>query len=244
MFFLIATLLTLPPRHIPPEQIQAFTLEGQIPVSYWYFNNTYSAVQPLVYTYEAIETMKSRVLAREVNHYGSTDPFLYAALDQFPIRGKKVAIMGSIIPWYEAMVLAYGGKPTTIDYNRIVSEHPDVRTLTVEEYEKNPEMFDAVISISSYEHDGLGRYGDPIAPRGDFMAMEKTKKMLVPRGLLFLAVPIGKDHLVWNAHRVYGAIRLPLLLAGWKRIASFGFEESDLQREGSEQPVFVLQVDE
>jgi len=235
-----------PPRSIPQEFYAQFTMNGQIPVKYWYHDGTYSSDRPLLYTYEEIETMKKRVLAHEVNHYGTTDPLLYQALDQFVshIQGKKVAIMGSTVPWYEAVVLAYGGKPVTIEYNKIVSTHPDTRTMTVAEYEANPELFDAILSISSYEHDGLGRYGDPINPVGDLIAMEKPKKMLVPGGLLFLAVPVAKDLLYWNAHRNYGSVRLPMLLSGWKTLASFGFQESDFKRDQEEQPVFVLAVDE
>jgi hypothetical protein len=67
--------------------------------------------------------------------------------------------------------------------------------------------------------------------------------MLKPGGLLFLAVPVGSDLLVWNAHRVYGELRLPKLLEGWETIDSFGFAQSDLRKfAGFEihQPVFVL----
>lgn len=242
MILAVNCALAAPPKAIPPEHYNAFTLNGQIPVKYWYHNGTYSSDRPLVYTFEEIETMKKRVLAREVDHYGTTDPLLYAALDQFlsHVQGKKVAIMGSTVPWYEAVVLAYGGHPVTIEYNKIVSEHPGLRTMTVAEYEANPETFDAILSISSYEHDGLGRYGDPINPHGDLIAMEKTKKMLVSGGVLFLSVPVAKDLLYWKAHRNYGAIRLPMLLSGWKILASFGFDQSDFQREQEEQPVFVL----
>lgn len=242
MLILLSTsaLLAEPPRSIPPEYLSKFTLNGQIPVKSWYLDGTYQ--EPLIYDFDTIETMKKRILAGEVNHYGTTDPLLYQALNKYPIHGKKIAIMGSTVPWYEAMVLAYGGFPVTIEYNKIESRHPDLRIMTVEEYEAKPELFDAIISISSYEHDGLGRYGDPINPEGDLIAMEKTKKMLKRGGILFLAVPVGKDLIYWNAHRIYGAIRLPLLFSGWKVLDTFGFQESDFQRSQEEQPVFVLEL--
>ena len=47
------------------------------------------------------------------------------------IQGKKIGILGSTVPWYEAIVLAYGGMPVTIEYNKIESQHPELRTLTV-----------------------------------------------------------------------------------------------------------------
>ncbi len=33
------------------------------------------------------------------------------------------------------------------------------------------EGFDMALSISSFDHDGLGRYGDPLDPVGDLKAM-------------------------------------------------------------------------
>jgi len=109
----------------------------------------------------------------------------------------------------------------------------------------NPRQFDAAFSISSFEHDGLGRYGDSLNPSGDFEAMRKTKKMIRGGSILFLAVPVGKDTLVWDEHRVYGRIRLPLLLKDWHVLDTFGFNdglfELDLEPPNYFQPVFVLE---
>ena len=74
--------------------------------------------------------------------------------------------------------------------------------------ERHDVQFDVILSISSFEHDGLGRYGDPVDPDADLRSMSKTRQMLSPEGLLFLAVPIGRDCVMWNAHRVYGRARL------------------------------------
>ena len=45
--------------------------------------------------------------------------------------------------------------------------------------------------VHSFDHDGLGRYGDPLNPAGDLVAMETVKRVLKDEGLLFLTVPIG-----------------------------------------------------
>lgn len=239
--------LATPPRNIPPELYNEYTWNGTIPVADMYFDEYYPVTKPRIYTYEAIETNIARAKARETNHYGITDTYLYQALDDHvdSVKGKSVAVMGSVLPWYESIVLAYGGHPTTIEYNKIVSRHPGLKVLTVDENDASPQLFDAIISISSYEHDGLGRYGDPINPNGDLIAMEKTKKMLKKDGLLFLAVPIGQDLLVWNAHRVYGHLRLAALLEGWEIVGTYGFSPEDLdvyQLWGSHQPTLVLRL--
>ena len=59
----------------------------------------------------------------------------------------------------------------------------------------------AMVSIWSIERDGLGRYGDAIDPRGDLKAMEQLERVIAPAGLLILAIPVGRDLVVWNAHR-------------------------------------------
>ena len=51
--------------------------------------------------------------------------------------------------------------------------------------------FDIALSISSFDHDGLGRYGDPIDAIADIRAMRLAQCLLKPQGLMFLTIPIG-----------------------------------------------------
>lgn len=44
--------------------------------------------------------------------------------------------------------------------------------------------------------------------------MQKTWCILKEGGLAFLGLPSGMDGLFYNAHRVYGRVRLPLLFNG------------------------------
>lgn len=176
--------------------------------------------------------------------YGMTDTWLYESLECYPIKGQSVAVMGSILPWYESIVLDHGGNPTTIEYNKTFYDHPNIKQLTIVEYWRSPIKFDSAFSISSFEHDGLGRYGDPINPDGDFRAMSEMKTMLKKDGLLYLAIPIGQDKIVWNAHRVYGNIRLPRILNGWEVVGAVGWEDhlinEDFGVSGAYQPIIVL----
>ena len=52
------------------------------------------------------------------------------------------------------------------------------------------ERFDAVLSFSSVEHDGLGRYGDPLHPEGDLAAVTEIRSFLTPGGLLLSLIHI------------------------------------------------------
>jgi len=236
-----------PPKEIPEELRAEYTLDGTIPVRYRYFNNSYSPTNACVYTKQMIQAEVARARAGRVGCYGNTDKFLYRALSKFPVRAKSVGVLGSTKPRYEGVVLSRGGHPVTIEYNKIISQDSRLEVMTVDEYDANPRLFDVLISISSFEHDGLGRYGDPIDPFGDIKAMEKCKKMLKPNGILFLAVPVGPDCLVWNAHRIYGKIRMPMLLKGWRILGYYGrgksFEQDVHGRPlnaAGYQPIFVL----
>ena len=50
------------------------------------------------------------------------------------------------------------------------------------------DMFDFAVSFSSIEHCGLGRYGDPLNPFGDFEAVAQVWCMCKP-GALFFFLP-------------------------------------------------------
>ena len=63
--------------------------------------------------------------------------------------------------------------------------------------------------------------GDPIDPDADIAAMRNLKNSIIPGGLLYLAVPVGEDTILWNQGRIYGKLRLPRLLEGWDLVGTF-----------------------
>lgn len=54
----------------------------------------------------------------------------------------------------------------------------------------------------------------------------------------------GPDLLVWNLHRRYGEIRLPLLLQEWEQLAVYGMDEDLMLTHApiatQYEPVFIL----
>lgn len=230
-----------PPQEIPEDLVSEFTLDGKIPILSWYFDD--SGEQSLFYSRNLITHYMKKVGSKKSGYYGETDQWLYQVLEKYPIKNKEVAIIGSRTPWYESIVLAYGGRPTTIEYSKIQTDDNRLSIMTVEEFKKKPKKFDLILSISSIEHDGLGRYGDPVNPTADLTFMSFSSQNLLKRGgRMILAVPIGKDCLFWNAHRIYGSLRFPLLVKEWDIIESFGFDDEDFCGElGSYfQPIFYL----
>jgi hypothetical protein len=83
---------------------------------------------------------------------------------------------------YEALAIAHGAaRVTTLEYNRLQYNHPLITTVLVNDSLANAALvgaFDVAMSVSSFEHDGLGRYGDPLNPNGDLIAMRNTRRLL------------------------------------------------------------------
>lgn len=157
--------------------------------------------------------------------YGTGETnMLVEALGHLKIEGASVLVIGSEKPWIEACALSFGASEvTTLEYGGIQSTHPRVSTLTPEQMRLSAptflNRFDAVITYSSVEHSGLGRYGDALNPWGDRQAMARAWCMTKPGGRLAVGLPHNDiDTIHYNAHREYGAIQLPHLLANWKQI--------------------------
>lgn len=229
-------------QELTPEQKDEFSLNKKIPFSDWYLDEANVNVNHL-YTEPVYRKLRQMAQSRQTNYYGKTDEWLYQALAEHPIVGKSVLIIGTLMPWYESIALEHGCKSCTVleyrdqecDFENIEIIHPS---------KIGDRKFDCVFSISSYEHDGLGRYGDPLKPNGDLESMRDIKKNVVDGGYMYLAVPMGKDEIVWNAHRVYGKVRLPLLIQDWELISKYGIrDEMWEERYGKDcppQPVLVL----
>jgi len=151
-----------------------------------------------------------------------------SAMSMIPqgLANKTVLVVGSITPWLESIALHLGAKEvTTTDYNLpdwgsdLKKKLPQLkrgRLLPEMVADVNSEQYDVILSYSSIEHDGLGRYGDPIFPNGDLAAMQEIYLLLKPGGSLMLGVPSeGVDENQFYSQRVYGPVRFPVLLRGW-----------------------------
>jgi SAM-dependent methyltransferase len=85
---------------------------------------------------------------------------------------------------------------------------------------------DSISSLHAVEHFGLGRYGDPIDPQGWRHAMTALARVLAPGGRLYFSVPIGRERLVFNAHRIFSP-RTPLGAVPSLRLVSFSAVDDD-----------------
>ncbi|MGI6656849.1 MAG: DUF268 domain-containing protein [Desulfobulbus sp.] len=223
--------------------VAEYTLGNRIPMKFRLFDNRQS--KKVHITEEVYTDVLQRIGNGSFAYYGATYDFLQNALKEHPVRGKSVLVCGLESCNCDMISIYHGAdKVYVTDYQPVLHDHPQVQSYHVDDFAKSGIKVDMIISISSFEHDGLGRYGDPLVPEGDLKAMENVRRQLKDDGLLFLAVPVGPDCICINAGRIYGHVRLPLLLKGWEVVDSYGFEKSLCDGEPSiysrRQPVFVL----
>ncbi len=113
-------------------------------------------------------------------------------------------------------VVALDRMPSALDY-----VHPRVESLQADILDEplHGRQFDQIINCSSVEHVGLaGRYGSYADPDGDLRAMEALLALLAKEGRQLMTVPVGLDMTCAPFHRIYGAERLPRLLAGYEAL--------------------------
>jgi hypothetical protein len=67
---------------------------------------------------------------------------------------------------------------------------------------------DSIHSLSALHvvaHIGLGRYGDPINVNGSILALKELQRILAKNGNLYIGIPIGKERVMYHAHRIFNA---------------------------------------
>lgn len=67
------------------------------------------------------------------------------------------------------------------------------------------ESIESLSALCSLEHFGLGRYGDEIDPEACFKCFAAIQRKLKQGGTLYLSVPVGKERVEFNAHRIFYA---------------------------------------
>lgn len=62
---------------------------------------------------------------------------------------------------------------------------------------------DSLSCLHALEHFGLGRYGDPIDPKGYESGIRNMARILRPEGVFYLSVPVGTERVEFNAQHVF-----------------------------------------
>ena len=116
--------------------------------------------------------------------------------------------IGSRLDGFIAHLLAADIEVTMIDVRKFPGEVAGLHTIVDDAttlHQIPDESLESVSALCSLEHFGLGRYGDPIDPEACFTCFESIQKKLKPGGKLYLSLPVGKERVEFNAHRVFYA---------------------------------------
>jgi hypothetical protein len=216
---------TPPPTDIPAVLKDGYSMDNRVPINVKFLDQAYlgAFAQASQWTYDYVESFRGRIRRREEKFNYVMDG-IYAAMDTHAetfVKGKRGLVIGSENPWAEALLLEYGAlSVSTLEFGYINSTHPQISTFIPRDFTAcflggTIQAFDFAFTYSSLEHDGLGRYGDVLDPNGDLLTLGRLLSVVKPGGVLFLGLPCCQDELWWNAHRIYGPIRIPKLFAGW-----------------------------
>ncbi len=135
-------------------------------------------------------------------HYFHQD--LWAAKRVFQSREKTHYDIGSSIAGFVAHISVFCSvkvidiRPQTSKIENVEFVLGDLTNLNLAD--------DSLASLSclhAAEHVGLGRYGDQIDPLGTQKAVSELQRVLARKGNLYFSVPVGKEKICFNAHRVF-----------------------------------------
>jgi hypothetical protein len=159
-------------------------------------------------------------------HYFYQD--LWAAKKIFQRRPEQHVDIGSRVDGFVAHLLVFM-PVTVVDIRPLESNIESLTFLQDDATELSRIESNSIDSLSTLhvaEHFGLGRYSDPIDPRACFKFMNSLQRVLGPGGRLYFSVPIGRERVEFNAHRVFAPQTILDAFSGLQLI-SFSFVGDD-----------------
>ena len=116
--------------------------------------------------------------------------------------------IGSSLYGFISNILSAGLEVTMIDIREFPCEVEHLHTIVDDATslrQIEDESIESMSALCSLEHFGLGRYGDPVDPESCFKCFENIQRKLKKGGRLYISVPVGKERVEFNAHRVFYA---------------------------------------
>lgn len=145
-------------------------------------------------------------LAGSIDNYFWQD--LWAARHVCASGAEEHFDIGSRIDGFIAHILASGIKVLMIDIREFPDKVENLHTIADDATslrQIEDESISSMSALCSLEHFGLGRYGDPIDPEACFRCFSNIQKKIKKGGKLYISLPIGKERVEFNAHRVFYA---------------------------------------
>lgn len=153
-------------------------------------------------------------------HYFHQD--LWAARKVFARRPLAHLDIGSRTDGFVAHLLAFMDV-TVVDIRPLTSTIPGLTFFQDDATELSnvPDLsVDSISTLHTAEHFGLGRYTDPVDPTACFQFMASLARVLAPGGRLYFSVPVGRERVEFNAHRVFSPATI---LASFRQLDLLSF---------------------
>ncbi len=110
--------------------------------------------------------------------------------------GSDVGFVATVSAFVPVVFLDF--RPLAVRLSGLSSKAGDLRRLQIESG-----SVESLSCLHVLEHVGLGRYGDSIDPDGHLRAAAELMRVLAPGGRLYVSVPVGRERVCFNAHRVF-----------------------------------------
>jgi hypothetical protein len=81
--------------------------------------------------------------------YPGASLMLLKAFEQYNITNKNVAVIGTLIPWIEAILLNLNNNVTTVEYNVPNSQTDLLKCVSYWDFQKTRELYDCIVTFSS-----------------------------------------------------------------------------------------------
>lgn len=156
-------------------------------------------------------------------------PYLLVAQKVYAANPSKHIDIGSKVDSFVAHLLTFR-KVIIVDIRPLKSEIENIEFLQANMIEIQDDLYESCESLSSLlalEHFGLGRYGDPVDPDGHLKGFRNMYNMLKDKGVLYFSVPMGRQRIEFNAHRVFSVLYLMAMIKGKFSILGFSFVDDD-----------------
>lgn len=153
---------------------------------------------------------------------------LYVARKIFSAKPARHVDIGSRVDGFVAHVASFRNievfdvRPITAQIPGIIFRQADLMVVD----STLDSCCDSLSCLHALEHFGLGRYGDPLDANGSSKGLSQMAKLLRGGGIFYLAVPVGRERVVFNANRVFDPRAIVSIAADngldLKAFASFG----------------------
>jgi predicted SAM-dependent methyltransferase len=137
--------------------------------------------------------------------------------------------IGSRVDGFVAHVASFR-KIEVLDVRSTETEVSNVLFKTADLMQLNESLIDYCDSLSclhALEHFGLGRYNDPVKYDGYLDGLNSMYQILKTGGKLYVSVPIGRQRVEFNAHRVFSMPYLLNLFDGKYIIDHFSYVDDN-----------------